>query len=503
MTERFLTTHLHLYQPDRQGRAEPSAFPDHNWTWRVFRECYAPLANSSYLDENGRHRDVNLYAHASFDVGPTLLHQLEKRPEGQALIQQMAEGDRQSIAAFGHGGAIGQSYHHTILPLDSYRHKTTEIRWGKAAFRHHFARQTSGLWLPECAVDEDTLEAAAAEGINWVLLAPRQARKWRPLGSADNAWETGRVDPSRAYLCCLPSGAQISVFFYDGPISQAIAFEGLLNKGDDFLARLLSGFDPGRTHNQLVSTGTDGESFGHWHKEGNQCLAYLTFLMNWQQDVSWTNYASFLSANPPAWEVKIHDNSSWSCEHGMGGGIERWRSDCGCKDNGDWHQRWRQPLRAALDKLQAQADDLMDMRGRYYFRHPWQARDNYVHVMLGEITGDQYLRDDGFPTLTGQQCREAMALMEIHRLVRRAYTSCAWFFSDISGLEAQANLISVAIAMEVARHYFYRDYEGEFARALSHAPSNLPEYQHGLGVWEKLVVPQALPLRQQLLSRLA
>jgi hypothetical protein len=376
----------------------------------------------------------------------------------------------------------------------SERDKRTQILWGIADFRLRFGREPEGMWLPETAADTATLEALAAAGIRFTILAPHQAKRWRKLG--DKEWiDKGGIDPSRAYACRLPSGRKIALFFYDGIVAREVAFERLLDSGERFLARLMQGFDDERTHPELMHIATDGESYGHHHGFGDMALAYVLDRLRQYPEVRLTNYGEFLELHPPAWEVEIHENSSWSCAHG----VERWRSDCGCKMRGDWQQGWRAPMRQALDRLKGRLDTLFGTRGRECFRDPWAARDGYIDVLLDRSPAalKRFFTKYAYPDLDDVLTREALQLLELQRDALLMYTSCGWFFDEISGLETTQCLRYAARAVQLAKH-FDRDFEAELIDGLAKAPSNLPQVRDGRRVWEQMIRPSRIDLERVL-----
>jgi hypothetical protein len=339
---RYVCIHGHFYQPPRENpwleavEIQDSAAPYHDWNERITRECYAPNTRSRLVEGQGK--IINLlynYAWMSFNFGPTLLAWMEQAAPD--VLRGLVEADRISRQRHrGHGNALAQVYNHMILPLAAEQDKRTQVLWGIAAFRKHFGRAPEGMWLAETAADSASLEALASAGIKFTILAPRQARRWRRLGERNWIENTGGIDPSRAYLCRLPSGRSLTLFFYDGLIAQQVAFERLLQSGEKFLARLFQGFDSSRTHAQLLHIATDGESYGHHHPFGDMALAYALDRLRQHPDVRLSNYGDYLELHPPEWEVEIWENSSWSCSHG----VERWRADCGFKTRSDWHQQY-------------------------------------------------------------------------------------------------------------------------------------------------------------------
>lgn len=370
--ERFITIHGHFYQPPRENpwleavETQDGAFPYHDWNERITVECYEPNASARILDATERiRRIVNNYASISFNFGPTLLSWLAvNAPETYASI---LDADRLSRQRFSeHSCAIAQAYNHIILPLANDRDKKTQVRWGIRDFQHRFGHKPEGMWLPETAVDIATLEALAAEGIAFTILEPHQAH--------------GAVDPTLPYVCKLPSGKRIAIFFYDGPISRAVAFERLLARGENFAHRLTGAFRDARTYPQLVNIATDGETYGHHHRFGEMALAYALQFIEDNKLAQLTNYGEQLERYPPTHEVKIAERTSWSCAHG----VERWRSDCGCATSSSpgWNQQWRAPLRNALDWLRDELAQIFERHGRMLFNDPWAARDDYIDVIL-------------------------------------------------------------------------------------------------------------------------
>jgi alpha-amylase/alpha-mannosidase (GH57 family) len=496
---RYVCIHGHFYQPPRENpwleavETQDSAAPYHDWNERITRECYGPNSRARLVDHQGKIIDlINNYAWMSFNFGPTLLSWMEQAAPD--VLRGVIEGDRLSRARRGgHGNALAQVYNHVILPLASPHDKRTQVAWGIADFHKRFGREPEGMWLAETGVDLASLEALAAAGIRFTILAPRQALRWRKLG--DEKWTEApvEIDPSRAYLCRLPSARTIALFFFDGRLAREVAFEGLLASGEKFLARILESFDPSRPHAQLVHLATDGESYGHHHPHGDMALAYVLSQIGRRDDVRLTNYAEFLERHPPEWEVEIRQNSSWSCPHG----VERWRSDCGCNMGRGWRQDWRGPLRQAFDVAKDRLDRLLERRGRDLFTDPWAARDDYVQVILdrGEASVRRFLAQHARPKppLTPLEVREVLWLLEMQRNALLTYTSCGWFFDEISGLETSQCLHYAARALQLARH-FEADHEEEFLRVLEKAPSNVPRFRTGRGVWEQMVRPATIDL---------
>lgn len=511
---RYIAVHMHDYQPPREspytGKIErqPSAAPFPNWNARIDRECYATNGRARITDSTGNVVGlVNNYEWASFNIGPTLLTWMaDFAPE---TLNAIIQGDRLSAERLsGHGNAIAQVYNHMIMPLAHDRDKKTQVVWGVKSFEYFFGRKPEGMHLAETAVNVDTLEALAADGIKFTVLAPRQAKRWRKMG--DSNWrQDGGVDPSQAYQVNLPSGRKIAVFFYDGPVSQAVAFEKLLESGEKFRGRLMSGFNDSRQHQQLMHIAVDGETFGHHHKHGEMCMAWVFDQLKKEQDIQVTSYGHYLALNPPTMEAEVWDNSSWSCSHG----VERWQSNCGCNSgaNGKWHQQWRKPLRDGLNHLRAQLDSLFDREGRKLLADPWAARNEYIDVLMDSSKAEAWFRNHAkAETLTAAQkeakniiqsetFQKVVNLMEMSRFGMLMFTSCAWFFDDVAGLEPVQNLRYAARAIELAGQFEADDLEARFVAELEAAPCNLPAFGNGKGVWEQLVKPQAVAGELQLM----
>ena len=493
---RYVCVHGHFYQPPRENPSleaielQDSAYPYHDWNERITSECYAPNGLSRILDGEQRIVQlVNNYAHISFNFGPTLLSWMESK--APKVYEALREADRSSIERFsGHGSAIAQAYNHMILPLANCRDRVTQVKWGLRDFEHRFGRFPEGMWLPETAVDIHTLEALAANGIKYTILAPRQAKRIRKRGS--RSWQdvTGdRVDPSRAYLVRLPSRKTINVFFYDGPISQGVAFEGLLDNGQRFADRLMSGFSDARQWPQLVHIATDGESYGHHHRFGEMALSYALHHIETNKLAALTNYGQFLEKHPPDHFAEIVENSSWSCVHG----VERWRSNCGCNSGGHagWTQEWRAPLRAALDWLRDCLVPLYEQKAAPLLKEPWTARNEYVRVILdrSKENVERFFAEHATRPLEPAEQIAALKLLEMQRHAMLMYTSCGWFFDELSGLETVQVIQYAGRAIRLAQDFAQEDIESQFLERLAAVKSNLPEHGDGKQIYEKLVKP--------------
>ena len=500
MTERYICIHGHFYQPPRENpwleviEQQDSSYPYHDWNERITVECYGPNACSRILDSESRIVQIlNNYSRISFNFGPTLLKWLADEEPG--IYHAVLEADEQSIERFsGHGSAIAQPYNHAILPLCNPRDLETQVLWGIRDFEYRFGRRPEGMWLPETAVDITTLEVLAKAGIQFTVLSPYQAARVREIGAKD--WKDvsgGQIDPTRAYVQRLPSGRLINLFFYDGPIARAVAFEGLLDSGEAFANRLMSGFSDQRGQPQLLHIATDGESYGHHHRFGDMALAFALEHIEQSDQATLTNYGEFLEKQPPTHEVEISENTSWSCGHGL----ERWRSDCGCNtgDHPDWNQAWRGPLREALDWLRDETAPLYEEYARRYLRDPWAARDKYADVILDRRgTEMAFFESHATHSLPLHEMTAALKLLELQRHAMLMYTSCGWFFDELSGIETVQVIQYAGRVIQLAREVFGRDFEPEFLGRLGLAKSNRPEHQDGRAIYERLVKPAVVGL---------
>ncbi|RPJ53536.1 MAG: DUF3536 domain-containing protein, partial [Methanobacteriota archaeon] len=507
---RSICIHGHFYQPARENpwllevERQPSAKPFHDWNERVVAEAYATNAAARILDsENWIIDIVDNFAAISFDVGPTILTWLERRnPE---VYRAILAADKKSQERFsGHGGAIAQAYSHMIMPLANARDKFTQVHWGIADFEHRFGRRPEGMWLPETAVDAETLELLASQGIAFTILEPRQAGRVRPIGS-ESEWtdvSDGSIDTTMPYLCRLPSGRTIALFFFNAPISTDIAYGPLLDNGDRFRDRLMSAFMPDEDRPQLVHIANDGETYGHHRQFGEMALAYCLRTIEERDLAEITIYAEYLDRHPPTHEVEIREYTSWSCGHG----VDRWRCDCSCCVDArpGSSQQWRGPLREAMDWLRERCVQVYEQDMSRLVRDPWAARDDFIRVIMdrsNESVG-RFLADHAVRALTHQEKVRALTLLEMQRQAMLMYTSCGWFFDEISGIEPVQVMRHAARAMQLLRDLGHADLEHGFTRILANAKSNAREFGNGAVVYERLVKPSVITLQRVGLHRI-
>jgi alpha-amylase/alpha-mannosidase (GH57 family) len=504
----FIAIHGHFYQPPRENpwfefiETEESAHPFHDWNERIALECYRPNAHARILDEKGKILEIlNNYSSISFNFGPTLLPWLEKH--FPSVYQKILEADRESLRRFGHGNAIAQVYNHIIMPLAIDRDKETEVLWGMADFEKRFHRKPEAMWLPETAVNISTLQVLVKYGMHYLILSPFQASRVRPFGG--KRWtdvSQGRIDSTQPYRCFIKdaSGKKfldqfIDIFFYNGVISKEIAFGDLLKDGNTFGNRFMQFYQESKERPQLIHIATDGETYGHHKKFGDMALAYALEKGFPTRGFEVINHGAFLKRFPPVYEVEIDEGpkgegTSWSCAHGVG----RWKEDCGCSTGGKpgWNQKWRKPLREALDLLRDELSLVFEKEGEKIFQDGWEARNGYIEVILKRSPESikSFFERYGFKDLDQKGRIKGLKLLEIQRHALQMYTSCGWFFADLAGLETILILQHAARAIQLAEELTGQEIEKKFLEKLSEAKSNLPEMGRGNQIYQRLVKPK-------------
>jgi alpha-amylase/alpha-mannosidase (GH57 family) len=497
--KKFVCIHGHFYQPPRENawlevvEKQDSAAPFHDWNERINYECYAPNTAARILDNQKLIKTiVNNYAKISFNIGPTLMTWLEDNDP--ITYQKILDADKLSMQYFaGYGSALAQVHSHLILPLANKKDQYTQVLWGIKDFEYHFGRLPEGIWLAETAVNTEVLEVLAAQNIRFTILAPRQASAFRKIGEEN--WSNGFIDTRRPYIYRLPSGKSIVLFFYDGNVAQGVAFEGLLNSGAAFANRLIGTLDNNDAP-QMAHIATDGESYGHHHRLGEMALASCLNIIENQENVQLTNYSHFLSLFSPEYEVKIHENTSWSCVHG----VERWRSNCGChagRGNGKWHQKWRAPLREALNWLRDELIPIYEDEASRLVNDPWAARNDYINVLLNkrsEKSKQDFITQHATRPLSAKDQVRLFRLMEMQRQAMQMFTSCGWFFDEISDIETNQILQYANRAIYYAKQIINIDFHEAFIKKLEQAPSNI--FENGAVSYIKNVVPAAVDLER-------
>ncbi|MFM8321632.1 MAG: DUF3536 domain-containing protein [Chloroflexota bacterium] len=443
------SVHGHFYQPPREdptsGRIplEPSAAPFHNWNERIHSECYLPNA------------ELQNFARISFNIGPTLFSWLNAyHPDTAARIVAQ---DRANTTRFGVGNALAQAYNHTILPLGSLQDKLTQVYWGIADFEAHFGRRPQGLWLPETAVDLETLEVLARLGLQFTILAPWQANR--------------EIDATEPYSVPLPGGREISVFFYQRELSGLISFDpGVTINADHFVQHNLQPrFNPEKQRRgepQLVLLASDGELYGHHQQLRDRFLARLVDGAASSRDLQPTYPALWLQQHPARQQVGIREATSWSCHHGVG----RWTGACPCTPP---DPQWKVRLWQAVHGLAQALDEQYFAALQPLVNDPWLLRHHYIHVMLGRMTLNQLLAEHTQRTLTSPKLVQIGSWLEAQRERQRMFTSCGWFFEDFDRIEPKNNLAYAARAIQLARAAGADDLAPAFERSLAGVASQL------------------------------
>ena len=496
-----LIIHGHFYQPPRENpwtgsvEREFGADPYHDWNERIHAECYGPNAFARIMGpEQIIERTINNYAHISFDYGPTLMSWLERHHP--VTYERVLEADRESARkCSGHGNAIAHAYGHAILPLCNEQDRLTQVIWGLEDFRHRFRREPESLWMPETACNNKTLDLLIDHGMRFVILAPDQAERIR--ATEDSEWHSvsdGSIDTTRAYryLHQDDSGRSLAVFFYNGAVARAIAFEQALISSQTLVWLIKRAAPQG----PLVNVATDGESYGHHYKFGDLSLAHAMDLEARQEGFWVTNYGQFLDLYPAEAEVEIKqgfegEGTAWSCAHGVG----RWIRDCGCHTGGapGWNQGWRGPLRDALDFLRDEAALHFESAGGKLFIDPWSARNASIELILGPYRSrEEFLRRHARKELTRDEEYRALVLLELQRNALLMYTSCGWFFSDLSGIETIQVMKYAARVIELMHELGLPSVRQEFLDLMAKAKSNIRDMGTGSNIYLRYAEPSYL-----------
>ena len=503
----YLTIHGHFYQPPRENpwleaiEMQESANPFHDWNERINFECYNPNSVSRIVSSQNKIINiVSNYRRMSFNFGPTLLSWMEAHDPKS--YERIIEANTLSIQEHGgHGNALAQVYNHMIMPLANEKDKYTQVIWGMKDFIYRFGHKPEGIWLAETAIDYDTVDVLIDCGIKFTVLSPFQAQKVRLMNDAKAQWvdvSSGNIDPGKAYRCFSKSDPEkyLDLFFYDGAISKSVAFDNLLHNGERFINRLKEGISPHRDYNQLVNIATDGESYGHHTKFGDMALSYVLKSRVEKEGFKLTNYAEYLELEPPFTEVVLKDVSSWSCFHG----VERWNSDCGCQTGGqpNWNQKWRRPLREALDYLRDELVVVFEKYGSELLQDVWKTRNDYIDVILDrdEDNAIKFVKKHQKYELSQEEIVRVIKLLEMQRQAMLMYTSCGWFFCELSGIETVQILKYAARALQLSKEFIDYDIETKFLEILSQAQSNIIELGNGRDLYERWVRPSVVDVKQ-------
>ncbi|MHB9027582.1 MAG: DUF3536 domain-containing protein [Candidatus Latescibacterota bacterium] len=501
--DKYICIHGHFYQPPRENpwleevELQESAYPYHDWNARITAESYAPNAYARILRPDGKIADiVNNFSSISFNVGPTLFQWFEhNRPD---VYHRLQDADRESRERFsGHSSALAQAYNHLIMPLANSRDKRTQVLWGIADYEHHFAHRPEGMWLPETAVDLETLDIMAEQGIRFTVLSPYQAHRARKMGSQEWSDVTGgKVNNQVAYRCSLPSGRNIALFFYDGKISPEVAFGGLISDGQRFADRLIGACPKEEDGPRIVHIATDGETYGHHNHFADMALAWCVDVIEKRDDVNLTIYGEYLDKHPLEYEAEIFENTSWSCAHG----VERWQSDCGDSTgmHPGWNQKWRKPLRDTMNWLRDMLIPVYELEAATFFKDPWAARDGYIRIILNRAPEmvDGFFGEHASRELTREEKIRMLRLLEMQRHAMLMFTSCGWFFDEISGIETVQVMLYAKRAMQIVRDLTGQNFEPMYTKMLENAPSNIPQFGNGARVYGKFVKTSEIDLHR-------
>jgi alpha-amylase/alpha-mannosidase (GH57 family) len=501
-----LVIHGHFYQPPRENPwtdaidDQPGAAPFANWNEKIYSECYRANAFARISDTYGRvEQIVNNYSLLNFNFGPTLLSWIE-RTHPRAYKRIIAADAASATRHSGHGNAIAQAYHHSILPLCNERDRLTEIRWGAADFRIRFGRAAEAMWLPETACDARTLGALIDAGMRYVILSPQQAERVRkgPGGTWRNV-NDGSIDSTQPYAFLHPdkSGRSLAIFFYDADLARAIAFQGALASSQGLVDRIVNSR---RGDGELVNIATDGESYGHHYRYGDRAVAYALQVEAARRGLRVTNYAEYLAENPPTWEVEVKagpngEGSAWSCAHGLG----RWTRDCGCQTGGQegWNQQWRTPLRLALEYLRDRAADAFVSAGAAIFRDPWAARDGYINLLTDpSVSRDMFFAEYGAAALSEADRIRGLSLLEMQRASLMMFTSCGWFFNDLAGIETVQIMLYAGRVLERLERLALPSPREPFLEILAEAKSNVTVEGNGADIFRKNISATRFPPEQ-------
>jgi alpha-amylase/alpha-mannosidase (GH57 family) len=243
---------------------------------------------------------------------------------------------------------------------------------------------------------------------------------------------------------------------------------------------------------QLISAATDGETFGHHKHFTERTIAFLLTVLAPNKGYKVVNFGEYLAAHPPEYEVSIKKGiagkgTSWSCVHGTG----RWYEDCGCHTGGEpgWNQKWRTPLRSSLNHLRDSLSEIYETNSAEYFKDIWEARNNYIDILLdsSEDAKNDFFAGNAKNDLGDKEKNICIQLLEMQKYAMFMFTSCGWFFSDISGIETQQTLEYAKRALEISTDFTdVSEIEKKFLDELEKAKSNRPAFGNGKEIYLKL-----------------
>ena len=487
-----LILHGHFYQPPRENpftgiiAKQSSAAPYSDWNERIFTDCYEANLHSRYLNADGRIISItNNFSYISYNFGPTLLSWMnEKHPEAIGMLK---EADKASVKRLGHGNAMAQSYNHTILPLDKLRDARLQIEWGAMDFERNFGRKAEGMWLPECGVNKDVIQLLADEGMKFVILSPWQCRAVEDENGKMTVLSGKPAPYWQPYILTGTNGGTIAAFFYHPGLAESISFGHALRSADNLYQTLLGIKKSDKK--ALIHTATDGEIYGHHEPYGDMALAALIRKVEERDDFVFDNYASFLERNPAVRHAELHQGeesrgTSWSCSHG----VSRWYKDCGCHTGGDegWNQTWRTPLRNALTHLGEKLDSVFSDEIKKIFGTSVKPEDILRLAgkeFIGELSMREFIellhKEYGFASSYDVELAHLLSGIKNKHF---SFTSCGFFFSDISGIEPRQDIKYALYAIKMFQPYSQGDLLFPFLSELRHAKSNIKAQGDGMNI---------------------
>ena len=422
MTIKALCIHGHFYQPPRQDvltgiiPQEMGTAPYKNWNEKIHAECYRPNA------------ELGNFEHISFNIGPTLFQWMENYdPVTYKLIIGQ---DRVNFERHGVGNAMAQPYNHTILPLANQRDKVTQIEWGIADYIHRFGHSPAGMWLPEAAVDKQTMRILADHGIEYTVLAPWQS-------------DTQDTNGKQPYRLSLGKNKSIAVFFYDMDLSTRVSFDpAATSDADQFVTKFIA---PNFQKNdqsgkpEILIIASDGELYGHHQPFRDKFLARLLDGASNMRKIDIVYPGLYLQRYGVSASCRIKERTSWSCHHG----ISRWKTECGCTP----HARWKAPLRDGLNRIARKLDQAYSKFLKSYTSDPWEVRNQYIRVHLGLVSWTDFAKQHFTGFLSSFDNDRLQSIMQAQIARQWMFTSCGWFFDEFDRIEPRNNVSYAAQAV--------------------------------------------------------
>lgn len=412
-----LCVHGHFYQPPREDPIsnyipdERGAEPFHNWNEKILAECYEPNAR------------MGNFGKISFNIGPTLFDWMwDFAPD---VAESIVELERANFLKFGVGNGLAQGYNHSILPLLPHRDKVTNVRWGVEDFVYRFGHRPQGIWLPETAVDIETLCVLQDCGLEFTILAPWQVQ---PLESKPGP-----------YFVELPDGRKpFIVFPYHRELSTEVSFiPKATENGDEFLSsiRFHQGMDT--SHFNLIAS--DGELYGHHQVFRDHFLRYILDGGGARNGIEWSWPGLWLLDHKPEAYAILIEPSSWSCMHG----VNRWSTECACTPGA----RWKKPFFNAMRHISSWVDSVYETHASQLVSDPWEVRNQMVQLKHGKKKLEEVCNEYGAPDLDEQNLNKLSTLLRAQYECQRMFTSCGWFFDEFHRIEPQNNIAYAAKAI--------------------------------------------------------